>query len=561
MQNITKMDVELKVPGRLYSGNNDDDINDPSIIMEPEEKDTLKRAKETKQTPPYVIFMLHIILAFVIMVGRSVIAGGSTAFSVFCITAPDAPTFVQNSPSAGVGLLVSIFIAGYSISMIFMSHLTYVYKWKPLMLCAIGIWIVAVFLSGFAGYINSFRLLLFSQMTTGVTESIFQVIAPTLIEGQGGSHSGKWMSIFCCTTPLGLVVGYIYGAYVTSALHWSWCFYILSSFNVPIFIAFALVRDDVNDGFLIANNNNSLHDKNDVNNSKSNNNAKNTTKQPKFTVWEEMAQCLRNKVLCTIVFGDAMQMASTTVVATFSASFLLILELYDDPKTATVTFGAVVAFAGVLGSLFGGYYIDKSMNKIVTPSSQVVVNRSFSNDVLALLLPRISFLVILSLCFLLPTCIQNVSTFIMFLLYFFGWFFIFSIQTMIMVCTLHAVEVDHRPSAIAFQKFMRHILGDVPAPIIFGLIKDYLAPACVFSSSGEFTDKDDCKEQQQGILVTLALCYAYLGLSVFFFQLGHWFICKEIKLEKELERIAGSSDVSVISCASSSVSSDCNKEL
>ena len=86
---------------------------------------------------------------------------------------------------------------------------------------------------------------------------------------------------------------------------------------------------------------------------------------------------------------------------------------------------------------------------------------------------------------------------------------------------------------------MRHLLGGVPAPIIFGFIKDYLAPACEFNPDGGFINEEDCKDQQKGILITLALSYAFLGLSVLCFLIAYWFVQKNIKIENEQKRIAG----------------------
>ena len=337
--------------------------------------------------------------------------------------------------------------------MIFMSHLTYVYKWRDLVLYAIAIWTIAIFLSGLAGYVNSFHLLLFSQMIAGIAESAFPVIAPPLIEDRGGSRSGFWMAVFCSVIPLGVVLGYIYSALIIDVMHWSWCYYILAMANIPIFLAFLLINDDTNDGYLVPSTgkcdiNNTNYDKSNI--------TKATAKN-KHTIWEEMMQCMKNKVLCMIVLGGTMQTATTAVVGTFSTSFLLVLHLNDDAKTAAIMFGAVIALSGVLGSLFGGYIIDTSLHKMGSTTSQVHSGGgSHSKNVLAIILPRTSLLVFMSLCFLLPTCIPGVPTSLMFILFFFGWFFNFSVQTMIMISALHSVEVDFRPSAIGKYSFSHH---------------------------------------------------------------------------------------------------------
>merc|ERR1711862_66600 len=159
----------------------------------------------------------------------------------------------------------------------------------------------------------------------------------------------------------------------------------------------------------------------------------------------------------------------------------------------------------------------------------------YSIKVLDLLLPRISLLLTIGLCILIPTCIPRMSALNIAACLFFGFLFVFSVQSIITIVTLHSVDVTYRPNAIAFQKFLGHMLGDVPAPVIIGLVKDYLSPACIFDTDGDFVDEKGCRSQKVGVIITLALCYSMFFASIIFFAVTLAFSegCNTVKRIRE----------------------------
>ena len=74
--------------------------------------------------------------------------------------------------------------------------------------------------------------------------------------------------------------------------------------------------------------------------------------------------------------------------------------------------------------------------------------------------------------------------------------------------------------AIALLTFGIHALGDVPSPIIIGLVKDTLAPACSINSDGEFDDLDECRSQKDGIKLTLFTCVTWMIWCVLFTEVA-----------------------------------------
>jgi hypothetical protein len=80
-----------------------------------------------------------------------------------------------------------------------------------------------------------------------------------------------------------------------------------------------------------------------------------------------------------------------------------------------------------------------------------------------------------------------------------------------------------------------HLLGDVPLPIVLGLIKDKLAPACTVGKSGDFVDPEQCKEQEVGVRTTLAIAYSWVIWSLIFFELARRFARREIGKARQEE--------------------------
>lgn len=101
-------------------------------------------------------------------------------------------------------------------------------------------------------------------------------------------------------------------------------------------------------------------------------------------------------------------------------------------------------------------------------------------------------------------------------------------QTSVTLVAMLSVERCHRPNAVAFVMLTSHFLGDVPLPIILGLIKDKLAPACNIGASGEFQDPEQCKEQESGVRQSLAIAYAWVLWSLIFFEATRRFARREI---------------------------------
>lgn len=114
----------------------------------------------------------------------------------------------------------------------------------------------------------------------------------------------------------------------------------------------------------------------------------------------------------------------------------------------------------------------------------------------------------------------------------------------ILRCILNSVDKDHRPNAVGMNAVLKHVLGDIPATIIFGLVKDSLTPGCIISLEGEYTDPEACKDQKNGSLITVMCIFVYYGFSIVFFELAHCLTLRDLVANESI------SDSSVKTAAS-----------
>lgn len=120
----------------------------------------------------------------------------------------------------------------------------------------------------------------------------------------------------------------------------------------------------------------------------------------------------------------------------------------------------------------------------------------------------------------------------------------------------------NRSFAIALTSVCIHIFGDVPSPIITGLLKDLLAPRCAPTPNHSPTlytalfytgdsASSECRADGKGLRLTMLIVSLWLFASVFFFGAAWYFAhatetpklqhevardIKEVKKEKTMQK-------------------------
>ena len=86
------------------------------------------------------------------------------------------------------------------------------------------------------------------------------------------------------------------------------------------------------------------------------------------------------------------------------------------------------------------------------------------------------------------------------------------------VAVFESVPRCNRPFGQALAVLAMHALGDVPTPILVGLLKDLYAPACTPDGDGNLGDA--CPSQRPQLRAITAGCALWLGWSVLAFSLA-----------------------------------------
>lgn len=500
-----------------------------------------------KQSPPNILFPFFITLNLLLYTDRGIIPGASREFSVFATSASDSPNFIKSSPDAGLGILQASFIGGYSFAIVICGHLVHVVPWKKMTTVGFVIWISSVLLSGFSYMFDSFTILMIGRILSGVAEASFHVIAPPMFQDRGGKNAALWLSIYLCAMPLGMALGYVFGSEVANSpkMGWYWAFIIEGLVALPIlFFQLLFIRDDKNGGVFAPYETSSVDARKDVeitdaaadvvgdisaekeksDDITNDNNDVNT--HPTFM--DEIRICLESRILIYIIIAQSVCIAVVSVMSTFGGAFLLALQLFDKEQAGARSFGITAALAGVIGTPLGGLVMDKVLSR----NKRRKMKDTLTNmEQLVHVLPVITIFVTVGITICYPTLFFTTAfPFLAFL--FFGWAVLFMSQAGITYCIMLSVPESNRSNAIAFSTLMSHVLGDVPAPILFGFLKDKLAPACNITANGAFVDDVRCEEQHLGIRGTIAIAYAWITLSIVFFELARRVAKREYAQQK-----------------------------
>ena len=433
----------------------------------------------------------------------------SKEFSAFLSDASDAPDVVKENPDAGLGILQAGFIGGYSIAIVLSSHFVHKIRWKTLVLTGLSIWWFAVLGSGAALTVNSFYVLLVSRMASGVSEAAFHVVAPPLIQDRSGKNAGLWLSVYISGMPVGLAFGYVYGSFMASheTLGWNYAYYFECVFAFPLIIAMAFVKDSINGGVLSGAGEYETTSTSGVSSMTPGDLSlvEEETQEPllasipasspldhphktkKYTIWSEIKTCFSSPLLVTLSLGYAAMIAVVASLGTFGGAFVLALNLFDNERVAAVCFGSAAAISGIVGTPMGGKLVDRVVSRYggknmeegsMSPGIGAdKIDDSMRHSIVGSILPRINVLILGSLLFIFPTLVMhNAVYFLTFLSV--GWMLLFATQTGIMLCAMLSVDTGHRPNALAFITLISHIFGDVPAPIVLGLIKGKFRSQC-----------------------------------------------------------------------------------
>ena len=325
--------------------------------------------------------------------------------------------------NAQLGYLTSAFLAFYMVAAPFTGPLADRYSRKVII--AIG----AFFWSGLTlltAVTHSYQALLVRHTLVGIGEASFVTIAPTFVADLFPEEKrGRILGVFYLAIPVGTALGYVLGGNLGERFGWRFPFYIAA---VPGFLLaltmlfipepprgqFDSVRETVERGTI-----------------------KGLTRNPAF--W-------------TATLGMAMMTFALGGIQVWMPTFLSTMRGYS-LKAANELFGGIIVLDGTLASLAGGWLGDRLLPR--TKGAYYMV----SAISMALGVPVMIIALFARGRAMVPGILVAA-------------FFLLLNTAPLNAALINSVGAHIRATAIAFNIFIIHLLGDVPSPTLMGWIAD-----------------------------------------------------------------------------------------
>jgi MFS family permease len=300
-------------------------------------------------------------------------------------------------------------------------------------LIAFGVacWSVATALSGFAW---SFASLFAARAAVGVGEAAYVTVGPSLLSDYfPRGERGRVMAIFFCAIPVGSALGYVVGGFADAHFGWRVAFFIAGVPGLILALLCLGLRDPPRgsqDGDAAA--------------------------QPRVATRPaaNYLKLLKNRPYVLTILGYAAYTFALGGLAYWMPAFLERIRHVPE-KSATFSFGIIVVITGFVGTFAGGWlgdfcarYTQRAYLWISAVATLAAV--PFAWLALTVAAPR-TYLV----CMVLAQLLMFLST------------------GPINATIVNLVLPTQRSSANALGVFGIHLLGDVPSPLLIGLISTH----------------------------------------------------------------------------------------
>jgi acyl-[acyl-carrier-protein]-phospholipid O-acyltransferase/long-chain-fatty-acid--[acyl-carrier-protein] ligase len=326
------------------------------------------------------------------------------------------------------GRTVTAFMIGYFVTSPFFGYLGDRFSRKWLIAFGIFVWSLGTVLTGYA---SGFAVLLGYRALVGLGEASYATISPSLIsDAFGALKRNNALTIFYVAIPVGSALGYLVGGEVSA--HWGWRHAFIWAGLPGLLLALILLpfeeprrgQSELGQGEKVA--------------------------KPTF---RDFLKLFANKDYQLIVWGYVAYTFAIGAFAFWGPTFLEKVHLLST-AVADRFFGAVLVFAGLIGTLVGGFVATQWQKKSPAGYAWMLCGSILVAAPVALA----AFLatrtwVVMSLLAL--------AMFLMFLS-------TGPVNTLIIEC----VPLNLRASAMALSIFMIHLFGDMWSPEIVGRLAD-----------------------------------------------------------------------------------------
>ncbi|KAG9405353.1 Protein spinster 3 [Aphanomyces cochlioides] len=417
------------------------------------------------------VLTLLCLATFLVYLFRGIVVAAPVEFQSFLEQALYVPA---NETNVYFGLLESIFCASSSISIVWFGHFASRHRALPLFLLGLCLWCGGAGISGAALPWQNVYVLRLGRILSGVGDGALQALTPLFLEHHIKSSRQFWMSIYFTNSALGTGLSYLFGSMVTYKLGWHWAFYICAMSMTPITLVLWLCLRRA-EPIPIPDSN-----------------VSETSSGVTFTALGRLLRCPAFVLSC---LGGAAYLFTLKALATFGPSILLGVGTFPQLWTAAI-FGLTMMAASCIGSPLGGYIYAFASSRCSTDSSRFSVACRH----------QVAHVVIGIGGFLLMT--WKLESPVWFLVgHVVGWISLAGTLSPTTMAVLLAVPPQLQSVAMRSFTTLAYFLGEVPAPIVVGWVKDWRASVCWNTQS------DLCLDRLRSVLLWTVL---WTGWAVFF---------------------------------------------
>ena len=325
--------------------------------------------------------------------------------------------------NAQLGYLTSAFLLFYMVAAPFTGPLADRYSRKVII--AIG----AFFWSGLTlltAVTHSYQALLVRHTLVGIGEASFVTIAPTFVADLFPEEKrGRILGVFYLAIPVGTALGYVLGGNLGARFGWRFPFYVAAIPGFVLALMMLFIPEPPRGQF------------DSVKETSERGTIKGLTRNPAF--W-------------TATLGMAMMTFALGGIQVWMPTFLSTMRGYS-LKDANQLFGGIIVLDGTLASLAGGWLGDRFLRR--TKGSYYMV----SAISMALGVPVMIIALFARGRAMVPGILVAA-------------FFLLLNTAPLNAALINSVGAHIRATAIAFNIFIIHLLGDVPSPTLMGWIAD-----------------------------------------------------------------------------------------
>lgn len=359
------------------------------------------------------------------------------------------------------GCIGSICIIGILISTPLAAHLSKSHHPFTMVTAGQLVWIlsqVMMFQS------NNYWTILAARLITGLSEGIYlTALSPCVLEIAPSRSKTLWYSVYSCSIPIGMSVGYIFGSSVGQDMGWRTVIIIEAAWMTLPTLCFLLVYRDPRLDF------------------------SRKEHHEKLSFAKELHILAKNRVYVWMVLGMS-AMLFTNGGLDYWMPYILKFQYGVDQRTTGFITGLVVLLGGTIGALLGSAYQDH----MLSPYTKLVDKQLLSEVELIKLRSSFSLQVcstsswLACLVLVIGALSDNLTAFV--LCYSLGTFINSLNNGSFGVALLSCVDVTLRTHSVAIAYFVGQLIGGLPSSFVTGVliqcIEEYWAVVSLMSILG-----------------------------------------------------------------------------